>query len=195
MICFGRTTAGKEAPLDKHVETSQIHRKNVIVVGLAAALFLGMAGLTLYGWVKWHIINPFELFVELLFAFVLIERAGGKYTYELDKKVLRLTKDSILGSQRIFEVPYRDVIGIYRYKAKLIGVLKFRRTYRLQSALDSRPVWTLAYTAAGRRGKRENRRIYFKPSEAMLDALAERIPGKVKISEEEVVVKQIAKEK
>lgn len=181
--------------MDKLIETSQVHRKNIIVVGLAAALFLGMACLTLYGWVKWHIINPFELFVELLFVFVLLERAGGKYTYELDKRFLRITKDSILGSRRTFEVPYRDVIGIYRYKAKLIGVLKFRRTYRLQSALDNRPVWTLAYTAGGRRGKIENRRIYFKPSEAMLDALAEKIPGKVKVSEEEVVVSQVAKEK
>jgi hypothetical protein len=181
--------------MDKLVETSQVHRKNVIVIGLAAALFAGMAILTLYSWVKWHRLNLFELFVELMFIFVLIERAGGKYTYEVDKKALRITKKSIFGRLQTFEIPYRDIFGIYRYKAKLIGVLKFRRTYRLQSALDNRPVWTLAYTAAGRKGKTENRRIYFKPSEAMLDALAEKIPGKVKISEEEAVISQVAKEK
>lgn len=180
--------------MEKLIERSQVSSKSAIVVGLAISLFLGMVSLTLYIWFTRHFLNPFELFVELLFLFVLIERAGGKYTYELDKRVIRLTKRSLFGTERQFEVPYKEVIGIYRYKAKLIGVIKFRRTYRLQSALDGRAVWTIAYKVAGRKGRMENQRIYFKPSEGMLLALKERIPGRVMISEEEVVTREVTDE-
>jgi hypothetical protein len=176
--------------MEKLIDTSVMSKKNAIVVGVAVTFFLGMAGLSVYGWVAWRIFNPFELFVEFLFAVVLIERAASRYQYKLGAKTLEITKTGLFGSSRIYTVAYKDVIGVYRYRAKLVGVIRFRRTYRLHSALDGRPVWTIAYSSAAN-GKKENCRIYFKPSETILVALEGVLPGKVKVSEEEVVSQNI----
>jgi hypothetical protein len=131
---------------------------------------------------------------EVLVLFVLLERMAAKYTYEMDKRVLKLSKHGLLG-KITHEVPYRDIFGIYRYKPQLIGVIKFRRTYRFNSAIDGREVWTLAYTASGFRGKIENRRFYFKPGNEFLTALQEKMPGKVMVPEEEVIKTVLSKDK
>jgi len=89
---------------------------------------------------------------------------------------------------KAYEVAYKDISGIYNYKTNLVHVIKFRRTFRLNSALDNRPVWVMAYTAPGNRGKMENRRIFFKASDELLNLLAEKMPNRVKVKEEQVVL-------
>jgi hypothetical protein len=71
-----------------------------------------------------------------------------------------------------------------------MSIIKFRRTFRLHSALDGRPVWVIAYEAPGRRGKPENRRIFFKPSDVMLEMLHEKMPSKVKVTEEDIFARR-----
>lgn len=180
--------------MEKLIESSAVSRKNLIVIGIISSFLFAMAAFAVYRWIVWHVVQPFDLFVALLLLAFVLERATAKFTYEVDKKVLRITKTGFVGSPKTYEIPYRDIIGIYGYKPKLLSVLQFRRTYRLQSALDGQPVWTIAYTAAGRKGKAENCRIYFKPSDNMLDALHEKMPSKVKIAEEEIAVRQMTKE-
>lgn len=175
------------------VETSQVARKNVLVIGLAVGMFLMIIAFTIYKWVFMGLPQLTELFFEILMTVIIIERAQGRYTYEAGRKGLRFTKQGWIGARQ-YEVPYRDIMGIYRYKPKLIGVLRFRRTYRLHSALDGRDVWTLAYKGRGWRGKSENRRIYFKPSAALLAWLHEKLPHKVAVPEEQVVVQEIQAE-
>ncbi len=180
--------------MNKMVVHSEASRKNLIVMAIAVASFAVLVILSLYRWFALAIFQPVELMAEALVLFVLLERMAAKYTYEMDKKVLRLSKHSLLG-RVTYEVPYRDIFGIYRYKPQLIGVIKFRRTYRFNSALDSRDVWTLAYTAPGFKGKMENRRFYFKPGEAMLTALQAKLPEKVRVPEEQVIKEVLTKEK
>lgn len=168
-------------------------RKNVLVIGLAVGLFLLIIAFTVYKWVFMGLPQLTELFFEILMTLVIIERAQGRYVYEAGRKGLRFTKQGWIGARQ-YEVAYRDIMGVYRYKPKLIGVLRFRRTYRLHSALDGRDVWTLAYKARGWRGKPENRRIYFKPSAAMLRLLQEKLPNKVAVPEERIVVQEIQAE-
>jgi hypothetical protein len=88
----------------------------------------------------------------------------------------------------MYEVQYKEIVGIYNYKPQLISVIKFRRTYRMHSSLDGREVWTIAYTVLNKKGKTENVRIYFKPSEVMLQALREIMPSKVKVPENKVIL-------
>jgi hypothetical protein len=152
-----------------------------------------MAGLGIYLWVTRHYIDPYKLFTALSLASWVIWRASSKYTYEVDKKVFRLIKTSLFGKVTIIEIPYRDIIGIYDYKPKLMSILDFRRTFRMNSALDGRHIWTIAYTVHGKK-KPEKRRIYFKPSDTLLDALHTKMPSKVKVTEEEAAVEQLKKE-
>ena len=66
--------------------------------------------------------------------------------------------------------------------------ISFRRSFTLNSALDGRVVWVLAYRALNKKGKKENRRIFFKTSEEILDALEAHLPNKVRVKEEEVAI-------
>jgi type IV secretory pathway TrbD component len=174
--------------MGKLTEHSELAKKNLVAIVMTSGALLMMMVFTLYSWIVLGFGNPLELFFEAMFLFVLVERAGGKYTYEVDKRVLRIVKRNFWGRITTYEVPYEDIMGVYFYKPQLIGVIKFRRTYRLHSALDRRNVWTIAFTVTDQAGKTENRRIYFKPSDVMLTALQEKLPGKVMVSEETVVI-------
>lgn len=171
--------------MEKMAENSIVSRTNLVVIGLAAALFLGAALLTLYNWLQYNVVRPLDLFIEIVFAQVLIQRAAAKYYYELDKRALRITK-RFLGQADRQEIPYRDILGIYRVAAKSSGFGKFSRSLRMHSALDGRLVWTVAYNQSDKSGRMTKRRLFFKPSEQMLEALAELLPGKVTESEEEI---------
>lgn len=171
--------------MEKIVVESEARKKNVIVMAIAVAAFAALVVFTLYKWFALNIFQPLELMAAGLVLFVLVERMSAKYTYEMDKKVFRLIKRGLLGTV-MHEVPYGSIFGVYRYKPQLIGVIKFRRTYRFNSALDGRDVWTLAYTVQGNKGKSQNRRFYFKPSSQLLAALQAKLPGKV-TAEEQII--------
>jgi hypothetical protein len=181
--------------MEKLIEHSQVHRKNRMVIGATLGFLLAMAGLSLYFWVTRHSVDPYHLFTPLMIAAWVIWRAGSKFTYEADKRRLRIIKTGLFGATKTYEVSYRDIDGIFLYHPKLMSIIKTRRTFRLHSALDGRPVWAVAYEAPGWRGKTENRRIYFKPSDVMLELLHERMPSKVKVTEEDIFAQQVAREK
>ena len=173
--------------MSKLVEKNIVSRKNILVLAGGLAVFLFMAAGSVYRYMKGYGVSVFEIASMLIIVFALVERAQGRYEYEADARCLKFRKRGWLGSKD-YEVSYRDIIGIYMYKAKLIGYLKFRRTYRLNSALDGRMVWVIAYKV-GVSGKPEHyERIYFKPSEELLQYLSGRMPGKVKVPETQVVV-------
>jgi len=176
------------------VESSQVDKKNVIVLGIPIAYFLVMTLLSIYAWIKYGVVKPMDLFVYVLFLAVLAERAAGKYVYEIDDVNFKITKKSLFMNTKIFTVPFTDILGVYRYKAKLVGLLKFRHTNRLHSALDARTVWTMAYIESGKKGKQENSRNYIKPSDALLAFLETKMTGRVKVTEEEIAVRQFTAE-
>jgi hypothetical protein len=180
--------------MNKIVEHSIISKKNVVVIIVALFVLLTIAAFPIYAWMKGINTPTTELFFELLLVFVLVERVYGKYTYELEKKQLRITKRGLFGTDT-YVVNLKELIGIYDYKPKIVGIIKFRRTMRLHSALDGRQVWTIAYKVINKKGKQENWRIYFKPSENMLSQLHELFPRKVMIPEQEAIVAAITEEK
>ena len=179
--------------MNKRWEKSIISQKNVVVVALGVAFLLFLASGSIYRYVRGGGVNPFEMVSMLIIVFALVERSQGSYEIEADGRSLKIRKRAWLGSKEL-SVDYRDVIGIYKYKAKLIGYVKFRRTHRMNSALDGRTVWAIAYKV-GISGKPEHyERIYFKPSDEMLEFLSGRMPGKVMISEKKVVVAALQEE-
>lgn len=172
------------------MEQSQVTKKNAWIIGTAVAVCLLYFASSLYRWFVSGIHDPLDLFIGFMLAVVFIERAQSKYTYAAQKKGLILTKKNLLGS-KVIEIPYKEVMGIYRYQPKLIGAIKFRRTYRFHSALDGRIVWTIAYKNTKKNGKTEYSRVYVKLSPDMLFHLKERMPSKVVIDEKEVVLQTI----
>lgn len=176
--------------MERLIVRSIVTPKNLYIMMAAVMVLLAMSFMTVYKWFTLHLYQPLEIMFEVGVLAGLIERMSAKYTYEMKHNALLIKKDNWFGIRR-FEVFYRDILGIYRYQPKLIGIMHFRRTYRLHSALDGRNVLTIAYAVVTGSGKRENRRIYFKPSEELLAALQRKLPHKVLIAEEKVVLKNL----
>ncbi len=179
--------------MSKFVETSIVSRKNIIVIGIAVAVFLFLLFASVVRWMHGMAVTPFEIGSLLIIVFVLLERAQPSYEYEADSRCLLLKKRGILGNKTI-EVEYRQLVGVYAYKAALVSVLKFRRTHRMNSALDGRDVWVIAYKVSPSGKTEHNERVYFKPSEQLLEFLSAKLPGKVKVPETQVVLAALGKE-
>lgn len=165
------------------MDSTVVHKKNLVIILLSVLGMVALISFSIYRYFDIGFWSPIEFFAEIMIILVLINRAQIKVTCELEKKLIRVTQKSWFGTQ-VLEIPYHDVFGIYRYAPKLISTVKFRRTYRLHSALDPRPVWTLAYRS-DQNGKTVNQRIYFKAGEEFLNHLQEKMPRKVGISEEQ----------
>lgn len=177
----------------KIVDYSIISKNNVNTIFFSIVIVVAMTGVSIYRYLDIHFWSPLEVLAELMIIFELVSRAQVKLTYELDDMVFRFTKQGLLGTQ-VYEVPYNNVVGVHYYVPKMISAVKFRHTYRLHSALDGRKVLTLVYYVINN-GKIENRRIYFKASEKLLNGLSQRLPNKIFISEEEIVQNIILSDK
>lgn len=154
-----------------------------------------MFSLLLYVWLRYGALDIWKLFIHFVFAFVLIQRAAMRCQIDLDTKTIKFTRIGLFQRATVFEVPLRDIFGVYPYKPRLVSVIKYRSTYRLNSSLDNRDVWALGYNAENSKGKPEKMRIYFKPSAELLDELRDRVPHVVKNTEEEVVIQQAKADK
>jgi hypothetical protein len=179
--------------MSKLVEKTIVSRKNVIVIGIAVAFFLFMLSSSIFRWMHGIRVTPLEIGTVVIILFVLLERAQPRYEYDADNRRLLLKKNGLFGNKTV-EIEYRQLVGIYAYKAKLVSVLKFRRTHRMNSALDGRDVWVIAYKVSPSGKTEHNERVYFKPSEQLLEFLSAKLPGKVKVPENQVVIEALGKD-
>ena len=168
-------------------DVSQVAKKNKIVMFIAILVFAVFLTINILRYIELNIFEPVVIFLDVMFLFVIFQRSQPKYTTELDKRGFRITKKSWLG-KKVYDIPYREIAGIYKYKSSLAHPISFRRSFTLNSALDSRVVWVMAYRTLNKKGKKENRRIFFKTSEAILDALEQHLPDKVRVKEEEAAI-------
>lgn len=164
--------------MENLVVQSTTSKKHFNILMIAVICLLMLWGFSIYKYLILGIFQPLEIMTVALILFVLIERMAARYSYEMNEQGLKCVKRGLLGTVT-HEIPYKAIFGLSSYKPQLIGLVKFRRTYRFHSALDGREVWTVAYTAARSGKKTENRRIYFKPGDQMLAALKAKLPDKV----------------
>ena len=177
----------------KFYDVSQVAKKNKIVMIIAFLVFVVFLVINVLRYIELNIFEPVVIFLDVMFLFVIFQRSHPKYITELDKRGFRVTRKSWLG-KKVYDIPFREIIGIYKYKSSLAHPITFRRKFTVNSALDGRTVWVLAYRTHNKKGKIENRCLFIKTNEEMLDELAERLPNKVRIKEEEVAIAVMRRE-
>lgn len=174
-------------------DVSQRAKKNIIIMIIASCIFAGFLLINILRYVELGIQEPVVIFLDVMFLFVIFNRCQPIYYISLDKRSFNADRKSIFGKKH-YEVPYREIIGVYKYKAALVHATKFRRSYTVNSALDKRPVWALAYRLMNKKGKMENRRIFFKASEEFLNAFEQKLPNKIRITEEDMAIEIFRRE-
>jgi hypothetical protein len=180
---------GVELLTDRSIPT----RRGVVVASVATGGFLLLLLYTLYNWKVRKIYQPMELLLAASFLVLMMNRALTRYTVEMKRDALRITSKGILGT-KILDIPYDAVVGVYAYRPKLVGPVRFRRTLRMHTSVDGRDVWSIAFQTRKGNGKKENLRVYFKCSEALLDGLALLMPGRVRVPENVVMANIIKSE-
>jgi len=173
---------------------STVTKKNALIIGTIVAIFGFVFIIDMYAWLVKGRFNALELATISILLIAVLERMSARYTYELGRKSIIITKKGLFGRSTTHEVYYKDIFGIYQYKAKLIGYIKFRKTFRLNSALDGRDVWVLGYEVKDNDGKKLNYQVYFKPTPEMLAELEKKLPGKVHGTEEKTVTEMLKEE-
>jgi len=129
-----------------------------------------------------------------MLVWILLLRCKPTYDISVERKYLRIVKHTIWGKTKVYEIPYREIAAIFSYQPKLMRTVKFRYSYRLNSALDARTLWTLAWRRRFDDGSEANVRIYFKASKQVMDALAEKMPNRVNVPEELADFNMLVKE-
>ena len=99
-------------------DTSQVARKNVIVMFIAFLVFAVFLTINILRYVELNIFDPVVIFLDIMFIFVIFQRTHPKYLTELDKRGFRITRMSLLG-KKVYDIPYRDIAGIYKYKIEV----------------------------------------------------------------------------
>lgn len=176
------------------IDTTKRSKKYVItytVVGIACFV---MFIVSILRYVYLNVLEPVPIFFYAMLVWILLLRCKPTYDISVERKYLRIVKHTIWGKTKVYEIPYREIAAIFSYQPKLMRTIKFRYSYRLNSALDARTLWTLAWRRRFDDGSEANVRIYFKASKQVMDALAEKMPNRVNVPEELADFNMLVKE-
>ena len=164
---------------------SIVTTKNKLIMSFAIFCMALLLILNLYRWKVSHIYNALELSASIFFLCFLISRITVHFHYVLQKTQITITSKN-LWIKKTYTIPYKAIVGIYRYQPGVLDLTRFRRTYRLHSALDNRNIWTIAYTNETNSGKQEDCRIYFKADNTFLKSLQKQLPNKVHTNDDQL---------
>lgn len=166
------------------VDTTKRSKKYVIVYSIVALACFVMFVVSIMRYYYLNIMEPVAIFFYAMLIWIIFLRCKPTYDISVERKFLKIVKHTVWGKTQVYEIPYREIAGIFSYTPKLMRSIKFRYSYRLNSALDPRTVWTLAWRRSFENGNEANVRIYFKASKQVMQALAEKMPNGVDVPEE-----------
>lgn len=176
------------------VDTTKRNKKYIIVYSAVSILFLFLFGANIMRFYYMGAFDPVSTFFYAMIVWIIFLRCKPTYDVSVERKYLKIVKHTVFGTTKVFEIPYREIAGIFSYQPKLMRTIKFRYSYRLNSALDGRLLWTLAWRRQMDNGNEVNVRIYFKASKQVMAALSEKMPNRVDVPEDLVDLNMLVKE-
>lgn len=176
------------------VDTTKRNKKYTIVYTIVALFCIALFVVNIVRYYYFGVLDPVALFFYAMIAWIVYLRCKPTYDIYVERKFLKIVKHTVFGTTKVYEIPYREIAGIFSYQPKLMRTIKFRYSYRLNSALDARTLWTLAWRRQFEGGSEANVRIYFKASKQVIDALSEKMPNRVNVPEEMADFNMLVKE-
>lgn len=165
--------------------------------GKRTVLFFVAALLVWMGYTTYKSIShgaPFidEYAVELISLYVLIKQAASKFQYVLTEEAFIIKEKGIFRNSELV-IPYEDIDGVCPYTREVFGRIKFRYKYRKSSSLDQRKVWELVFSLTGKK-RVKHARVLIKAEDELFTVLEEKIPGKVKVTLDDVAFTALLRE-
>lgn len=170
-----------ETPL--FTDRSQIHKTYLYLYGIVGFCLLGYLFMAVrYIWNTGRI--PWlDLITLLIVAIFFIAVSSGRSTYEICENDLVVTYASLFRVRKL-RIPYDVIDGTFHFKVEPIKTIAYRKTYRMYGSLDKRDIWSLVYNLPG---TDRVSRLLLKASDEFWDKLEEKLPGRIRVPQEEVL--------
>ncbi len=164
-------------------DRSQIHKTYLYLYGIVGFCILGYLFMAVrYIWNTGHI--PWlDLITLLIVAIFFIAVSSGRSTYEICENDLVVTYASLFRVRKL-RIPYDVIDGTFHFKVEPIKTIAYRKTYRMYGSLDKRDIWSLVYNLPG---TDHVSRLLLKASDEFWDKLEEKLPGRIRVPQEEVM--------
>ncbi len=164
-------------------DRSQIHKTYLYLYGIVGFCILGYLFMAVrYIWNTGHI--PWlDLITLSIVAIFFIAVSSGRSTYEICENDLVVTYASLFRVRKL-RIPYDVIDGTFHFKVEPIKTIAYRKTYRMYGSLDKRDIWSLVYNLPG---TDHVSRLLLKASDEFWDKLEEKLPGRIRVPQEEVM--------
>ena len=124
-----------------------------------------------------------DIGMQLAILWWLLDTVRTKTVYRLEKDRLYMLKTGLWRKQEL-SIAYDDIFGVHHFKIQLMKPVTYRYTYHQYAKMDNRPIWSLLYDIGS---TQKVGRVLMKASEDFWKEFEKRMPGQIRIPQEEVV--------
>ncbi len=145
---------------------------------LAGYLFMAVRYMMNTGRIPW-----LDLVTLAIVSVFIAGVSSGRSTYEIYDDCLVVTYSSLFRVRKL-RIPYDAIDGTFHFKVEPIKTLAYKKTYRMYGSLDKRDIWSLVYNIPD---TDHVSRILMKASEEFWQELEKKLPGLIRIPQEDVL--------
>ena len=164
-------------------DKSEVHRTYLVIYGTLGICLLGYAAMTVRYIYNTGSMPWLDILTEVILLLFLASTAMARSTYELHEKELVVISSSLFRT-RTLAIPYSAIDGAFHFKVEPIKAISYRHTYRMYGSMDRRDIWSLVYNMPN---TDKVSRILMKASEEFWEEFEKRLPGRIRVSQNEVL--------
>lgn len=165
------------------IDRSEIHRTYLCIYGTLGICLLGYGAMTAHYIYQRQQIPWLDVLTEVVLLFFLLSTAMARSTYELHEKELVVITTSFFRTRKL-AIPYSAIDGAFHFKVEPIKTIAYRHTYRAYGSMDKREIWSLVYNLPH---TDKVARLLMKASEEFWEEFEKRLPGRIRVSQDEVL--------
>ena len=113
----------------------------------------------------------------------MLDTVLTKTVYRLEDDGLYMLKTGV-GHKKEIIIPYDEIYGVHHFKNQLMKPVTYRYPFHEYAKMDNRPIWSLLYDIGS---TQKVGRVLMKASEEFWKEFEKRMPGQIRIPQEEVV--------
>ena len=124
-----------------------------------------------------------DIGMQIAILWWLLDTVLTKTVYRLEDDGLYMLKTGV-GHKKEIIIPYDEIYGVHHFKNQLMKPVTYRYTFHEYAKMDNRPIWSLLYDIGS---TQKVGRVLMKASEEFWKEFEKRMPGQIRIPQEEVV--------
>lgn len=167
------------------VDHSIVYKPYWLMVAVAALLWAAYVVWVWQAAMARHVIPIIDGSIQLVILWYLINVVTARVEYRLEPEALVMTSKALLRPKKEVKLPYEEIFGVHHFKNQLMKPVTYRFTYRMYGMMDNRTIWSLLCRYGD--STKKVGRVLMKGSEPFWKAFEARLPGRIRVPQEEVL--------